>query len=118
MTNPPAFLDSDLAAIMSAGDFDEPFIFTASGGKAIRLRGHFHAPINEQNPGEVRNPVLAQSYSITFREGDLSKRPQRDDQVQARGRNWRVWRVLSDGQGLLTVGLQKVANETAAHHHP
>ena len=109
MTYPPANLDSDLAAIMEAGDFDEPMVFAPAGAKrGRRIRGIFHAPTGEESPGGVSAPILAQSYSATLSESQLGRRPKRDDQVKARGQAWRVWRVHTDGQGLITLGLQKV----------
>lgn len=103
------FLDRDLSAILAAGDFDEPMFFTPAGSRRGRqVRGVFHAPTGEQTPGQASTPVLAQGYAVTLQESSLPRRrAKRDDLIKARGQTWRVWRVYSDGQGLLTLGLQK-----------
>jgi len=118
------FLDADLAAILEAGDFDEVLEYIpkaaaaepgagaspagqGSGPTALALRGHFHGPTGEQSPGDLKNPVLARLYSVVVKESDLPGPPARDDLILARGQAWRVWRIHSDGQGLLTISLQR-----------
>lgn len=101
------FAEADLAAIMAADNFDQPMVFLAEGGEEIPFRGIFSAPTEEQTPGQASNPTTAQNYTVAYKEADLPRRLKRDDRLQARGEIWRVYKTHSDGQGLLTVSIQK-----------
>ena len=101
------FAEADLGAIMAAGNFDQSMIFLAEDGGQIPFRGIFSAPTEEQNPGGSTTPATAQNYTVAYKETDLPRRLKRDDRLQARGEIWRVYKAHSDGQGLLTVSIQK-----------
>jgi hypothetical protein len=101
------FLENDLAAIMDSRALDQPMEFQPEDGEPVSFRGLFSAPTEEQNPGTANAPTTAQNYSVAYKETDLPRRLKRGDLIAARGQLWRVYKIMSDGQGLLTVNVQK-----------
>ncbi|MDL2226551.1 hypothetical protein LJB86_02710 [Deltaproteobacteria bacterium OttesenSCG-928-M10] len=101
------FAERDLAAIMASRAFDQAMEFRPEGGEPTAFRGLFSAPSEEQSPGGSSAPTVAQNFTVALKETDLPARPKRGDVIAARGHLWRVYKVMGDGQGLLTVSLQK-----------
>lgn len=101
------FMEADLASIMSSLAFDQSMEYLPEGGEPVPFRGIFSAPTEDQTPGSASTPTTAQNYSVSYKETDLPRRLKRGDLIKARGGLWRVYKAYSDGQGLLTVSIQK-----------
>jgi hypothetical protein len=113
------FLENDLGSILNSSIFDEPALFQPSQGEEFYpCRVIFNGAAREESPGQARASALSMEYSVTIKETDLPIRPARDDffifsQVNgseaSRPLKWKVFKVISDGHGMLTISLHKVS---------
>jgi hypothetical protein len=105
-----AFLDSDLLAIMRGGAFSERVTFDPDGA-AKPVMAIFNKPIRTgaffavEGPGAVSANLASRDLNVTLAKSDLPRAPQHNDIIEKDGQRYRVRRVLSDGHGLLTLGL-------------
>jgi hypothetical protein len=114
------FLDSDLRAIMADSAFSERFTFTPvtpegaeSRGEPQEAAGVFNRPLREPSalsssgPAQIKSQIASRDISVTVAASALGAWPRKEDLVEQGGKKYKVRRVLSDGQGLVTLGLWK-----------
>jgi hypothetical protein len=103
-----AFLDSDLKAILHSGPMSERVIFDPDG-EPLELWGIVNRPIVDstqtEGSGTKQTPLASRQTTVVVRKNDLSVKPKIDDVIEYNGRKYRICRVYSDGQGMVTLGL-------------
>lgn len=103
------FLDSDLRAIMEAGDFSERVIFDPAGANAP-LMGMMNRPIREvvlaDGAGPTRSSSLQRELAITISKSSLPRKPERGDVFSVGSRLFKTTKIISDGHGMLTISLR------------
>jgi hypothetical protein len=101
------FLDSDFKAILRGGGLGERVTFNLSG-TIVETKGFFDRPTLIINPSD---PTKAQRVSpilnLTVASSELPREPVKDDKVMIGDKHYRVFRTLSDGQGMLTVSMHE-----------
>jgi hypothetical protein len=99
------YLDSDLRDILASGDLSERAVYDPDGA-AKEMSVFYDRPIDlpsTNSPGRASRGTRV--HTMTVAKTELPKPPALNDAIEHDGKRYRVSRVLSDGQGMLTLTL-------------